>query len=101
MLFWKLEPESYTLVFAILGLILLIMYRTGALESFPVTRLARAAFQSANALLSLSFVAAALITLSRLATYETAQLKWHLLGLLITLTAIRSLANPASTVRPM
>ncbi|HEV3448222.1 MAG TPA: hypothetical protein VG099_26515 [Gemmataceae bacterium] len=92
LLFWKLEPESYTLVFAILGFMLLIAYRLGALESFQAARLARAAFQSANALMSLSFVAAALITLSRLATYETAQLKWHLLGLLITLTAISLMA---------
>ena len=87
LLFWGMEPESYTLIFAILGFLLLVVYRVGALESFQATTLARAAFQSANALMSLSFVAAALITLSRLATYETAQLKWHLLGLLLTLTA--------------
>src|SRR5438270_396002 len=92
LLFWGMEPESYTLIFAILGFLLLVVYRVGALESFQATTLARAAFQSANALMSLSFVAAALLTLSRLASQEVAQLKWHILGMLTTLTVISLLA---------
>src|SRR5205814_3944405 len=53
LLFWSLEHETYTLVFASLGFLLLIAYRVGVLESFQATRLARAAFQSANALMSI------------------------------------------------
>jgi len=87
-----MEPESYTLIFAILGFLLLVVYRVGALESFQATTLARAAFQSANALMSLSFVAARLLTPTRLASQEVAQLKWHILGMLTTLTVISLLA---------
>ncbi|HEV3116789.1 MAG TPA: hypothetical protein VGY58_07030 [Gemmataceae bacterium] len=92
LLFWSLEPETYTLVFATLGFLLLIAYRIGVLESFRATRLAKAAFQSANALMSLSFVAAALITLGKFTGLDEGKLKWPVVGLLITLTVISLLA---------
>ena len=80
--------EYYTLTFAILGLGLLVCYRLALLEW---TGLVDAAFQCANALLSLSFVAAGLITLSRLAT-QPAAIHWSLVFLLLVLTALSLLA---------
>jgi len=65
--FYKLEPEYYIGAFAILGLLLLVAYRFAALEKGATIGLGRAAFQSANALLSLAAVAGALLSLSALA----------------------------------
>ena len=53
LLFCGVEAEYYTLTFAVLGLALLICYRLAVLEW---TGLVTAAFQCANALMSLSFV---------------------------------------------
>ena len=64
--YWQVDAEYYTLIFAVLGLLLLVCYRLAMLEWTGLG--SNAAFQCANALMSLSFVAAALITLSRLAT---------------------------------
>jgi hypothetical protein len=58
--------EYYILTFAIVGFALLVAYRFAVLESLKLGNLARAAFQSGNALLSLAFVAGALMVLSRL-----------------------------------
>ena len=80
--------EYYTLVFALLGLGLLIGYRLAMLEW---TGLVDAAFQCANALMSLSFVAAALITLSRLGT-QPDRIHMSLVGLLVSLTVLSLLA---------
>lgn len=88
LLFCEIAAEYYTLTFAVLGLALLICYRLAMLEW---TGLVTAAFQCANALMSLSFVAAALITLSRLAT-RPSELQWSLAGLLLTLTPLSLLA---------
>jgi hypothetical protein len=60
--------EYYTVAFAVVGLLLLIAYRFAVLESFQQPQLARATFQCGNALLSLAFVAGALMVLSDLAT---------------------------------
>lgn len=57
--------EYFTLAFAVLGLVMLIAYRLTIIDRFPA-RLGQAAFECANALMSLSFVAAGLLTLSRL-----------------------------------
>ena len=81
--YWHVGAEYYTLTFAILGLGLLVCYRLALLEW---TGLVDAAFQCANALLSLSFMAAGLITLSRLAT-QPAAIHWSLVFLLVALTA--------------
>jgi hypothetical protein len=81
-------PEYYALAFALLGFALLVAYRLAVLERFEQGGLATAAFGSANALMSLAFVAAALLALSRLATQ---QVSWSLVALLLTL-AVLSLA---------
>ena len=67
-------PEYYTLAFALAGLALLIGYR---LPVWDRARLAQPAFDCANALMSLSFVAAALLTLSCMAS-RLAELPSHL-----------------------
>jgi hypothetical protein len=66
LLYWGTSPEYYTLAFALVGLVLLILYRLAVLENFHQPGLAQPAFQAANALLSLAFLAAALLTASRL-----------------------------------
>lgn len=80
--------EYYTLTFAILGLVLLVCYRLAVLEW---TGLVNAAFQCANALMSLSFVAAVLMTLSRLAA-RSSHLDYSLVVLLLSLTVLSLLA---------
>jgi hypothetical protein len=66
------EEEYYVLTFAIVGLLLLIAYRFAVLENLNLSGLASVAFHGGNALLSLAFVAGALIVLSRLIA-ETAK----------------------------
>lgn len=84
----QVGAEYYTLAFAILGLLLLIGYRLAMLEW---TGMADAAFQCANSLMSLSFVAAALITLSRFAT-QRGTVNISLVILLVVLTVLSLLA---------
>ena len=86
--FYSVDAEYYTLTFALLGLALLVCYRLAILEW---TGLVEAAFQCANALMSLSFVAALLITLSRLAA-RPAQLEFSLVYLLVGLMVLSLLA---------
>jgi hypothetical protein len=88
--YWDVAAEIYSLTFAGLGFVLLLGYRLAVLERLQQTGLANAAFQCANALLSLSFVAAVLQTLSRLATQ--AAVSWTIVGLLLTLIALSLLA---------
>lgn len=87
--YWAVAAEFYTLTFALVGLGLLLAYRFAVLDRFAARPLADAAFQSANTLLSLSFVAALFLGLSRLATH---QIDWQLVGLFAALTAISLLA---------
>jgi len=84
----EVGAEYYTLTFAAVGLVLLVGYRLAMWER---TRLAEPAFQCANALMSLSFAAAALMTLSRLAT-RLADVHWSLVMLLGALAALSLLA---------
>jgi hypothetical protein len=77
--------EYYTLVFAILGLGLLIGYRFAMFEQLATGKLADAAFQSANTLLSLAFVSAAMMGLSRLTTHRV---EWPFVGLCMVLTLL-------------
>jgi len=86
--YWHFGAEYYTLIFAILGFGLLISYRLAMLEW---TGMVKAAFECANALMSLSFVAAVLITLSRLATHPE-DIHWSLVFLLLTLITLSLLA---------
>ena len=86
--YWQVGPEYYTLAFAVLGLILLVCYRLSMLDW---TGLGDAAFQCANALMSLSFGSAALITLSRLAAHRD-EIHGSLVLLLFALLALSLLA---------
>jgi hypothetical protein len=101
--YWDIGAEYYTVTFAALGMLLLIAYRLAVLEQFQQKGLAGAAFQCANGLMSLSFVAAALLTMSRLVITqsELARLAtsgdWHdplrlLVGVLILLGCLSLLA---------
>jgi hypothetical protein len=68
--YYTVPDEYHILVFAIVGLLLLIAYRFAVLEKFQRTALARPAFQGGNALLSLALVGGALLTLSELLTHH-------------------------------
>jgi hypothetical protein len=65
--FFEVPGAYHPIAFALVGLGLLVVYRLAVLERYERSGLADAAFQCANALLSLAFVAAVLLTLSRLA----------------------------------
>jgi hypothetical protein len=91
LLFYSVGPEYYTLAFALAGFILLIGYRLSLWER---AALAEPAFQSANALMSLSFVAAALLSLSRMAAQASraGAIHWSLVWLLSALGVLSLLA---------
>jgi hypothetical protein len=80
------NDEYYLLTFAILGLVFLIGYRFAAAQG---GRRARAAFDCANGLLSVSFVAAILLGLRRLAFRDV---HWPFVGLCATLVVVCILA---------
>jgi hypothetical protein len=83
--YWSVAPEYYTLAFALLGFALLLAYRWALLERYEKGDLATAAFGCANALMSLAFVAAALLAVSRL---EGDQMHWSLVSLLAALAGL-------------
>jgi hypothetical protein len=96
-----ISHEWYTLAFAVVGLVLLCLYRFAVLEPFG-GGLAHASFQCANAMLLLAFTAAALITgvellrhmdeVSR-GTYDPLSAsKWLLVGMLLTMVLTSVLA---------
>jgi hypothetical protein len=70
LVYWHTPTEYYTVIFALAGTVLLVVYRFAVLENTAWSGLATAAFQSANGLLSLGFLSGALLTLSRLAMTE-------------------------------
>ena len=74
--------ETYTLTFAAVGLLLLLAYRVAGAERFAASGLAKAAFQSANVLLSLSFTASLFMGLSRLSAKHV---DWSFVALCLTL----------------
>lgn len=88
--FGLVAPEYYALAFALLGFALLVAYRLALMERFEKSGLAPAAFGSANALMSLAFLAAALLALSHLAT-RTGQLSLGALVPLLLVLAVLSL----------
>ena len=73
----QMPEEYYTLVFALVGMGLLLIYRSAVLE-----KMAKTAFQSGNTLMTISLVAAVFIALSRIATR---QVHWEFIGLCVTL----------------
>jgi len=87
--FWSLRAEYYCVTFAVLGTVLLAAYRLAAWERVARPALVVAAFRCANALMSISFVAAALMTLSRLALDHT---DWPLAILLAVFSLLGLLA---------
>jgi hypothetical protein len=87
----RVPDDYYTVAFALIGLLLLVGYRFALLERFRLTDLARAAFQCGNALLSLAFVAGALMVLSELAHPQPA-IRNELLAILSMLLVIALLA---------
>lgn len=87
--YWHTEPEYYTAIFAGLGFVLLVVYRLAVLERFEQAGLAGPAFQSANVLMSLAFLAAALLALTRMATDHV---RLPLVGLLAGLAVLSLLA---------
>src|SRR5262249_33490399 len=71
LMLWAGAPgEYYVAVFAVVGLVLLVGYRFAVLDRLARGALADAAFQSANTLLSLSFVASGLLGANRLVRGE-------------------------------
>jgi hypothetical protein len=87
--FWSVRAEYYCVTFAVLGTMLLIAYRLAAWERVARPALVVAAFRCGNALMSLSFVAAALMALSRLAIDRT---DWPLAVLLAAFCLLGLLA---------
>lgn len=80
----RVEAEYYTLLFALAGLGLLVAYRQALVERFVSSQHAEAVFQSANALLSLSFVAAGMLGMVRMAT----EVRWLFVILSAVMTVI-------------
>jgi hypothetical protein len=87
--FWSVRAEYYCVTFAVLGTVLLAAYRLAAWERLARPALVVAAFRCANAMMSVSFVAAALMTLSRLAIDHT---DWSLAILLAVFSLLALLA---------
>lgn len=87
--YWGVAPDYYTLAFALLGMGLLLAYWFAVFEEMISEKLAEAAFQSANTILSLALVSAVLMGLSRLATQSIA---WSFVGLCILLTLLSLIA---------
>jgi hypothetical protein len=85
------DDPYYTLTFAVVGLVLLIGHRFAVSEQFNMKALANGAFACANSLLSLGFLAGALLTLSRLAAFDR-QAKGALVAMLLALFVISLLA---------
>jgi hypothetical protein len=85
----QVAEEWYILTFAVVGLALLVIYRFAVLERIHVGKMASAAFQSANALLSLAFVGGALLTLSELVQhYATRSVLLPLLSALVVIALL-------------
>jgi hypothetical protein len=64
--YWNAPEPIFPLTFAGAGVALLIAYRFAVLDRVQLSRHAEAAFQSANGLMSLGFLAGVMLSLSRL-----------------------------------
>jgi hypothetical protein len=87
--FWGVPDEYYVLTFAVVGLVLLVGYRIAVLDRYSGA--AAAAFGCGNAMLSLAFVAGALMTLNELAAAGATQSR--LVPLLLSLLGISIVAS--------
>jgi hypothetical protein len=83
------HAEYHVLTFGVVGLALLMAYRFAVVEQVGPQALADASFQAGNTLLSLAFVASALLALTRLVAREP---RWEFVGLCLTLTLFALLA---------
>jgi hypothetical protein len=89
------NANAYILIFAGLGLTLLIAYRFSVLEQTAAAPLTEAAFQAANSLLSLAFVSAGFKGLANLASdafSHSDKVDWGFVGFSITMLVIAALA---------
>ncbi len=64
--YWSAPDAIFPLAFAGTGAALLVAYRFAVLDRVQLSKLAEAAFQSANGLMSLGFLSGVLLSLSRL-----------------------------------
>jgi hypothetical protein len=85
----NVDNEYYTVAFAIIGIALLVAYRFAVLERFKQSGLTAAAFQSANAWLSVAFVSSVLQTISDQIAGKSS---WTLVGLLAILAVLSVVA---------
>ena len=96
--YFALGTQAYILVFAVIGLGMLIAYRMSLLEQTSAAPLAEALFQSANGVLSLSFISSVLHGLSRIASEEMssgggqAAIDWKFAGFCMVMLGISALA---------
>ena len=95
MYFGVTSANAYLLTFAGLGLALLLAYRFSVLEQTAAAPLAEAAFQAANSLLSLAFVASVCKGLASLASdafSSSVKVEWGFVGFSITMLVIAMLS---------
>ena len=96
--YFTLGTQAYILVFAVIGLGMLIAYRVSLLEQTAAAPLAEGLFQSANAVLSLAFISSVFYGLSRIANEEifagggVSEIDWTFAGFCIVMLGISVLA---------
>ena len=95
--YFALGTQAYILVFAVIGLGMLIAYRMSLLEQTAAAPLAEALFQSANGVLSLSFISSVFYGLSRIATEEMSEggqgvVHWEFAAFCMVMLGISALA---------
>ncbi len=96
--YFALGTQAYILVFAVIGLGMLVAYRMSLLEQTAAAPLAEALFQSANAVLSLAFISSVFYGLSRIASEEMsaasvdAGIDWTFAGYCLVMLGISMLA---------
>ncbi len=89
MVYFGVGVEIYLLVFAVLGLIGLLVYRFSVVEKVGTPQLADATFQSGNCLLSLSLIATAFLAPSR---FLPSAPPWSYVGLTACLSLLSLIA---------
>ncbi len=96
--YFALGTQAYILVFAVIGLGMLVAYRLALLEQTAAAPLADALFQSANAVLSLAFISSVFYSLSRIASEEMSSasvdngIDWTFAGYCLVMLGISMLA---------